>query len=83
VSAEFEGSFAVEDPPFLSEERNTESPIQALIKLEVACRLALDSVVVLPPESEKALREPIEKLCELTQRELTRLDPEYAPNRLS
>jgi hypothetical protein len=50
-----------------------ESKLQALIKMEVACRLALESLPELPPETEDALRKPIETLCEVTERELERL----------
>jgi hypothetical protein len=42
-------------------------------KMEVACRLALESLPELPPETEDALRKPIETLCEVTERELERL----------
>ena len=52
-----------------------ESALQALIKLEVACRLGLESLHQLPPESEEALREPIDTLCKITERELQRLRP--------
>jgi hypothetical protein len=41
----------------------------------VACRLALESLPKLPAETEEALREPVEALCELTGRELERLKP--------
>ena len=54
---------------------NTETRLEALIKLEVACRLALESLPKLPAETEEALREPVEMLCELTGRELERLKP--------
>ena len=49
--------------------------LQALIKIEVACRLALESLPELPRETQQALRAPIEKLCELTDRALDRLQP--------
>jgi hypothetical protein len=58
-----------------SEAPNTEARLEALIKLEVACRLALESLPELPAETEEALREPIETLCEVTGRELERLKP--------
>ena len=51
--------------------------IEALIKMEVACRLALESLPQLPRETEAALRGHIETLCELTERELKRLQPAY------
>jgi hypothetical protein len=47
--------------------------MQALIKMEVACRLALESLPELPRETEEALRQPIEILCDITGRELERL----------
>ncbi|MGZ4357220.1 MAG: hypothetical protein ACXVRU_10455 [Gaiellaceae bacterium] len=46
-----------------------------MIKLEVACRLSLESLPKLPPETEDVLREPIETLCEVTGRELEHLKP--------
>ncbi|MGZ4418858.1 MAG: hypothetical protein ACXVRV_11865 [Gaiellaceae bacterium] len=52
-----------------------ETTLEALIKLEVACRLSLESLPKLPPETEDVLREPIETLCEVTGRELERLKP--------
>ena len=42
---------------------------------EVACRLALESLPRLPAETQEALREPIETLCEVSGRELERLKP--------
>jgi hypothetical protein len=51
--------------------------LEALIKMEVACRLALESLPTLPSETEEALREHVEKLCEVTERELKRLQPTY------
>jgi hypothetical protein len=56
-------------------ERPSESRLQALIKLEVACRLALESLPELPRETEEALREPIQTLCDVTGRELESLQP--------
>jgi hypothetical protein len=60
---------------------NTEARLEALIKLEVACRLALESLPKLPAETEEALREPIETLCDITGRELERLKPDLRPQR--
>jgi hypothetical protein len=54
---------------------NTETRLEALIKLEVACRLALESLPKLPAETEEALRKPIETLCDISGRELERLKP--------
>jgi hypothetical protein len=51
--------------------------LQALIKMEVACRIGLESLPQLPKESADALREPIEPLCRATQREVERLSPGY------
>ena len=52
-----------------------EAKLQALIKMEVACRLALESLPELPRETEEALRKPIEIVCDVTERELERLQP--------
>jgi hypothetical protein len=54
---------------------NPETRLDALIRLEVACQLALESLPKLPAETEEALREPIETLCEVSGRELERLKP--------
>ena len=51
--------------------------LEALIKMEVACRLALESLPKLPNETEQALRRHIETLCDVTERELKRLQPTY------
>jgi hypothetical protein len=56
-------------------EQFDESRLQALIKMEVACRLALESLPKLPRETEEALREPIATLCQITEREIERLQP--------
>ena len=52
-----------------------ESTLEALIKMEVACRLALESLPKLPRHTEQALREPINTLCRVTEREIERLRP--------
>jgi hypothetical protein len=54
-----------------------ESTVEALIKMEVACRLALESLAKLPNSTEQALRHHIERLCEVTERELKALQPTY------
>jgi hypothetical protein len=54
-----------------------EKTLEALIKMEVACRLALESLPKLPNETEQALRGHIETLCEVTEHELKRLQPTY------
>jgi hypothetical protein len=59
----------------MAEEHFDESRLQALIKMEVACRLALESLPELPRETEEALREPIDTLCTITGREIERLRP--------
>ena len=56
-------------------ERFDEGRLEALIKMEVACRLALESLPRLPAETEQALREPIDTLCKITEREIERLRP--------
>jgi hypothetical protein len=52
-----------------------ETKLQALIRLEVACELALEALPELPSETEQALREPIERLCRVTRTELERIQP--------
>ena len=59
----------------MATEQFDESRLQALIKMEVACRLALESLPELPRETEEALREPIETLCNITGQEIERLRP--------
>ena len=60
---------------------NQEDPkLQALIRMEVACQLALESLPELPPETEARLREPIETLCDVTRSELGRLQPSAKPS---
>ena len=51
--------------------------MDALIKLEVACQLALDSLPKLPPDTGERLRAPIQTLCDVTRTELDRLQPGY------
>ena len=65
---------ALEGWPMAGEQVD-EARLQALIKMEVACRLALESLPDLPRETEQALREPIQTLCKITERELARLRP--------
>jgi hypothetical protein len=50
---------------------------EALIKMEVACRLALESLANLPTQTEQALRDPIEQLCRVTEHELQQLQPGF------
>jgi hypothetical protein len=54
---------------------NTDTRLEALIKLEVACRLALESLPELPIETQEALRGPTQTLCDVSGRELERLKP--------
>jgi hypothetical protein len=63
---------------YLSPLTHDEKTLEALIKMEVACRLALESLPTLPTDTEEALREHIETLCEVTERELNRLKPGYS-----
>jgi hypothetical protein len=46
--------------------------LQALIRLEVACQLALEALTHLPRDAENRLREPIQTLCDVTRAELER-----------
>jgi hypothetical protein len=59
----------------MANDQPDESRLQAWIKMQVACRLALESLPELPRETEQALREPIQTLCNVTERELERLRP--------
>jgi hypothetical protein len=59
----------------MADDRPSESRLEALIKLEVACRLALEFLPKPPAETEEVLREPIETLCSVTGRELESLQP--------
>jgi hypothetical protein len=61
----------------MASDQHDESRLQALIKMEVACRLALESLPALPRETEEALKEPINTLCQVTERELERLRPGF------
>jgi hypothetical protein len=58
--------------------QHSEPKLQALIKMQVACRLALESLPELPREIEEELRESIDNLCEVTGRALDRLQPGLA-----
>jgi hypothetical protein len=60
--------------PETAEERT----LEAFVKMEVACRLALESLSQLPSEKAALLRSHIESLCDLTERELQRLQPGFA-----
>jgi hypothetical protein len=53
----------------------TSEQVQAMIRLEVACQLALDALPALPNEIEKALRSHVQTLCDVTGAELDRINP--------
>jgi hypothetical protein len=57
---------------------SSQNALEALIKMEVACRLALESLPALPTQTEQALRDPIEQLCRVTERELQQLEPGFS-----
>lgn len=59
------------------EDDSRDTALEALIKMEVACRLALESLPRLPTPTEQALRGPIEQLCRVTARELQQLEPRF------
>jgi hypothetical protein len=54
--------------------------IEALVRLEAACQLAIEAMPQLPSETGKRLREPIRELCDITRQELIRIDPGLAKN---
>jgi hypothetical protein len=54
--------------------------IEALVRLEAACQLAIDALPKLPAETAQRLREPIRDLCDITRQELIRIDPDLAKN---
>jgi hypothetical protein len=43
----------------------------------VACRLALEALPDLPSDTAQALREPIQALCAITERELDWVNPHW------
>lgn len=49
--------------------------IQALIRLEVACQVALEALPELPDETEQALKDHVQALCDVTGAELDRVHP--------
>ena len=67
-----------EESPRIAAEGPHETKLQALIRMEVACQLALESLPELPPETGEKLREPIQALCTVTRDELVRIDPSLA-----
>jgi hypothetical protein len=54
--------------------------IEALVRLEAACQLAIDALPKLPAETANRLREPIRELCDITRQEIIRINPELAKN---
>ncbi len=52
--------------------------VDALIRLQVACRLALDALPSLPEDTQGALREPVQKLCSVTEKQLDELRPGWS-----
>jgi hypothetical protein len=60
-------------PPIADE--SGQKAVEALIRLEVACRLAIDALADVPSATEHELREPIEAICQVTGRELDRIKP--------
>ena len=55
----------------------SDAALQALIKMQVACRLALESLPALPEQAEHALRDPVEVLCRVLERELGPLQAQF------
>jgi hypothetical protein len=54
----------------------TDDPqVEALIRLQLACQLALEALPALQSQTERALRHPVETLCDVTTEELDRLHP--------
>ena len=52
-----------------------ETQVEALIRLELACQLALAALPSLPTETEQTLLGPVQTLCQVTGRELDRVSP--------
>ncbi|HZC28486.1 MAG TPA: hypothetical protein VE269_02010 [Gaiellaceae bacterium] len=52
--------------------------VDALVRLQVACRLALEALAGLPEDTQGALREPVQELCTVTERELDALRPGWS-----
>jgi hypothetical protein len=55
--------------------KSQKTHIQALIRLEVACHVALDALPELPDDTEQALRDHVQTLCEVAGAELDRIKP--------
>jgi hypothetical protein len=54
--------------------------IEALVRLEAACQLAIDALPKLPRETTERLRKPVQELCHITREELIRINPDHAKN---
>jgi hypothetical protein len=67
--------------PVQSRPNLTSQPFKHLIQLEVACQVALGALPRLPEDTEQALRNPIQELCDVTRGELQRIDPSYKARR--
>jgi hypothetical protein len=52
-----------------------QAKVNALIQLEVACRIALDALPVLEGETVQKLRDHIQALCDVSGAELDRISP--------
>jgi hypothetical protein len=60
--------------PIAGDDRTTKK-VDALIRLEVACRLAVEALPALPDETEQALRHHVQTLCDVTGAELDAIRP--------
>jgi hypothetical protein len=49
--------------------------VEALVRLQLACQLALKALPGLPEETEQVLRMPVQTLCDVTTQELDRVNP--------
>jgi hypothetical protein len=72
------GNRGTREGPLIAAEHPDETKLHALIRMEIACQLALESLPELPPETGERLRDPIRALCKVTRDELTRIEPSLA-----
>ena len=56
-------------------DNRTAKKVDALIRLEVACRLAVEALPGLADETEQALRSHVQALCDVTGAELDAIRP--------
>ena len=49
--------------------------VEALTRLQLACQLALEALPGLPNETERVLRDHVQTLCEVSGKELDRINP--------